>query len=206
MNNSDLTWLAAHCHIRMIIDIGAHAGEYGAYLRGLFGAETVHAVEPNPQHAQNLQARGFKVHTVALGNVNLEAAEFKVSSYDAASSLRAFTARCLDEYPQVEGSTTIMVPVRRLDDLIVDIDHDLLIKIDAQGFESEIIQGGLAVFAKADVVLIEMSFVPLYEGQALFNEVHSLLASVGLHFVGIKQQHLSKSDGRPLFAHCVYIR
>lgn len=206
MSDSDLTWLVPHCHVRTIIDIGAHTGEYGAYLRNIFGAETVHAIEPNPQHSSALQAKGFKVHAVALGNANLEEAEFKVSRYDAASSLRDLTPKCLEEYPQVEYCESISVPVRRLDDLIGEVEHDLLIKVDAQGFESEIIQGGLAVFSKADVVLIEMSFVPLYEGQALFNEVHSLLAGAGLHFVGIKQQHLSKSDGRPLFAHCIYTR
>jgi FkbM family methyltransferase len=206
MSDSYLTWLVPNYRVRTMIDIGAHAGEYGAYLRDLFGAETVHAFEPNPEHSSALQARGFNVHAVALGNINLDGVEFKISRYDAASSLRDLTPICLDEYPQVEYSESITVPVRRLDDLIGEIEHDLLIKVDAQGFESEIIQGGLAVFAKADVVLIEMSFVPLYEGQALFNEVHSLLASVGLHFVGIKQQHLSKKDGRPLFAHCIYTR
>lgn len=206
MSDSDLSWIVPHCHVRTIIDIGAHSGEYGAYLRKLFGAETVHAIEPNPQHTQTLQAKGFKVHAVALGDANLEEAEFNVSKYDAASSLRELTTKCLDEYPQVEYGKTISVPVRRLDDLIVEVAHDLLIKVDAQGFESEIIQGGLAIFAKADVVLIEMSFVPLYKGQALFNEVHSLLASVGLSFVGIKRQHLSRHDRQPLFAHCIYRR
>lgn len=205
MSDSELTWLVSDYRVHTIIDIGAHTGEYGTFLRDLFGAKMVYAIEPNPKHSSKLYAKGFNVHTVALGNVNLEEAEFKLSLYDAASSLRDITPKCLNEYPQVQYSGSIIVQVRRLDDLIKVIKHDLLIKVDAQGFESEIIQGGLGIFAKADVVLIEMSYEPLYEGQALFNEVHSLLASVGLHFVGVKQQHLSKS-GRPLFAHCIYTR
>ena len=110
MSDSYLTWLVPNYRVRTIIDIGAHTGDYGSYLRDLFGAETVHAFEPNPQHSSALQAKGFNVHAVALGNVDLEGAEFKISRYDAASSLRDLTPICLDEYPQVEYSESIMVP------------------------------------------------------------------------------------------------
>jgi FkbM family methyltransferase len=206
LSSSDLTYLTKLYRIRTIVDIGANSGDYGEYLRDLFNAETVHSFEPNPKYSEMLQARGFDVHAVALGEVNLEQAEFRLNHFDAASSLHDITLQCIEEFPQTKYCNSIMVPVRRLDSLIGEVDHDLLIKVDAQGFESEIIRGGLGVFAKADVVLIGMCFEPLYAGQALFNEVHELLAGVGLHFVGIKQQHLSKRDGRPLFAHCVYTR
>ncbi len=162
MSNADLTWLVSRYCIKTIVDVGAHTGEYGAYLQKLFGAEVVHAIEPNPKHVEELHERGFNVHAVALGNSNLVQAEFKVNQYDAASSLRDLTKICLDEYPQVEYLSSILIPVKRLDDLIGHIDRDLLIKLDAQGYERQIIQGALNLFSQADVVLIEMSFEALY--------------------------------------------
>jgi hypothetical protein len=45
----------------------------------------------------------------------------------------------------------------------------LLIKVDAQGAEAEIFDGGENIFLIAKVVLIEVCFIELYENQLLFN-------------------------------------
>ena len=58
----------------------------------------------------------------------------------------------------------------------------------------------------AKVVLIEMSFVPFYDEQPLFEEVHCLLEDCGLRLAGFKNQINDPSSGRPLFAHCLYRR
>ena len=102
----------------------------------------------------------------------------------------------------------VTVTVARLDDILPadSIEPDVMIKIDVQGAEDRVIRGGRAVFSRASIVLIEMSFVPFYEGQPLFEEVHRLLVDCGLRLAGIKNQINDPASGRPLFAHCLYHR
>lgn len=60
------------------------------------------------------------------------------------------------------------------------------------------------MLARAAVILIEMTFLPLYEGQALFNGVHRRLDELGLELIGFRGQHASETKGEPIFAHTVY--
>ena len=86
------------------------------------------------------------------------------------------------------------------------LERDIMIKIDVQGAEDRVIRGGRAVFSAAKIVLIEMSFVPFYDEQPLFEEVHGLLEACGLRLAGFKNQINDPGSGRPLFAHCLYRR
>jgi hypothetical protein len=79
-----------------------------------------------------------------------------------------------------------------------------LIKIDAQGAEREILRGGMLVISAARLVLIEMTFRPLYAGQALFNDVHRELDRLGFDLAGFRTQTVSVTSGEPLFGHAVY--
>lgn len=198
----DISWLARSHDIRTIIDIGANDGAFGAYLEKLFSASVVHAVEPLEAHKAELEARGFVVHPVALSDKTGEAA-FHISDADAASSLLALTPRCLSEYPQTEVREETTVPTRRLDDEIGPCEKSL-IKVDAQGAEDAILAGGERTFRAASLVLIEMTFKPLYERQALFNELHRALDDLGFELIGFRSQHVSEQTGEPLFAHTVY--
>jgi FkbM family methyltransferase len=201
----DLAFLKRGRRFRTLVDIGANDGAYGAHLREFFAIERVFAFEPLPAHAAGLSARGFEVHPVALAAAPGRA-PFIVNRYDAASSLRRLTPATASEWPEAAEATTIEVEKARLDDrLLQPLERDVLVKVDAQGAEPEIIDGGRRVFGEAAVVLIETCFVALYEGQGLFDDIHRRLSALGLRLAGIKHQHIGK-DGRPLFAHAIYER
>jgi FkbM family methyltransferase len=152
-----------------------------------------------------LNDRGFTVHQMALSDYEGEA-DLVVSESDVGSSLLAPTAYCVGEYPQIRTIGTEKVRVRRLDDVLGALDGDVMIKMDAQGAEDAIIRGGARVFGAAQVVLTEVSFVPLYERSALFNDVHVELTALGFLLRGFRGQHAAAKSGEPLFAHCVYVR
>lgn len=56
------------------------------------------------------------------------------------------------------------------------------IKIDIQGAELDVFQGGEAVLADTLAVVTEVEFVPLYENQPLFGDVSAYLHERGLWF------------------------
>ncbi|MGR9253298.1 FkbM family methyltransferase [Rhizobium leguminosarum] len=203
----DIRYLKAGRNFQTLIDIGANDGAYGAHLKELFEIKRVIAFEPLPKHRPGLLDRGFEVHSVAVGDEN-GSSSLIVNHYDAASSLLPITDRTSAEWPEAKETDTITVDKVRLDDRLAntEISDDLLIKVDAQGYESRIIEGGRKTFQRAKVVLIECIFVSLYQGDSTFNAIHAGLASCGLELTGFKNQNVSKTDGRPLFAHCIYER
>lgn len=207
-----LDWIAAQARIRTIVDIGASDGEYGAYLRDFFGAATIHAFEPLAESfakLADLKARipGLIVYPVALSD-RAGRATFFENEFAPASSLLRVSDDARRAFPETEGESSVTVPLALLDEILPpeSLEPDILIKIDVQGAEDRVIRGGRRVFGAAAAVLIEMSFVPFYEGQPLFDEVHRLLQSCGLQLAGFKNQVNDPSTGRPLFAHCLYLR
>ena len=205
-------WLRATADVRTVVDIGANDGAYSEYLHGFFTPAVIHAIEPLPACQEKLRARqrrmpGLQIHDVALDERAGEATFFS-NSYAPASSLLRLSRLSKQAFPETERESPTSVRLARLDD-VLDADRlerDVLIKIDVQGVEDRVIRGGQRVFAAARFVLIEMSFVAMYEGQPLFDEVHALLAELGLRLAGFKDQIDDPETGQPLFAHCLYHR
>ena len=88
----NLTWLKNRHRFRTLIDVGANNGDFGRHLASTLGIETLIAFEPLPVHAVELRAKGFAVHSVALGDEDREIV-FHVNNYDGASSSLALTER-----------------------------------------------------------------------------------------------------------------
>lgn len=205
-------WIRETTQIRTIVDIGANDGSYSAYLSGFFEPEAVHAFEPLPACQATLAALrqrlpNLTVHPVALAEAPGEATFFE-NGYAPASSLLRVSDLSRQVFPETERETAVTVTLARLDDILpVDtLKPDILVKIDVQGVEDRVVKGGQAVFSAAKVVLVEMSFVPVYQGQPLFEEVHRLLEACGLRLAGFKNQIDQPQTGQPLFAHCLYRR
>lgn len=201
----NLTYLKNAHQFRTIIDIGANDGAFGAYLQRFFEAEKVIAFEPQAKHRPELESRGFEVHSVALSDKS-GTGSLRITHNDSASSLRSVANVTKAEWGEIVSVVgEEVVRTETLDSCLVDaLVGDVLIKIDAQGFETEIIDGGESVFEQASCVLVEISFVAIYEGQGLFNDVHKRLDRLGFRLSGFRSQHDSEADGRPLFGHAVY--
>jgi FkbM family methyltransferase len=205
-------WLKRSYSFATLLDIGANDGEHGAFLARYFGMRRAYFFEPQAQYAARLRAvaRGIpdaEVFEVALGDAE-GSAELHAMAHAASSSLLPPDKGALAEFPQHKVHEQVRVPVRTLDSLLSGrrLEDDVFIKMDVQGFEDRVIRGGREVFQRARVVLVEMSFVPLFAGQSLFEEVHALLVQCGMHFAGIKNQVMMPATLRPAFAHCFYLR
>jgi FkbM family methyltransferase len=207
-----LVWLARTQAIVTLIDIGANTGDFAEYLASVLRPQRVYAFEPVPACLPALRAKaatvpGLTVFDVALSDEAGEATFF-VNSYRPSSSLLHVAEVSRTEFPGTAGETPIRVRLARLDDVLnaPELQRDIFIKIDVQGVEDRVIRGGVRVFGAAQSVLVEMSFVRMYEQQPLFEEIHDLLVGLGLRFAGMRNQVSSARTGQPLFAHCLYLR
>eukprot|EP00854_Cymbomonas_tetramitiformis_P027569 gene27569-34011_t len=87
---------------------------------------------------------------------------------------------CLPEVMRVVE--TSQVTTKRLDDILQELGDIDFIKLDVQGGELDVIQGGKQAFAAACVVQTEVEFIPLYKDQPLFADVDSALRDLGFTF------------------------
>jgi hypothetical protein len=89
----------------------------------------------------------------------------------------------------VRALSTTEVQLKRLDEC-VDVNslpRPILLKVDVQGGELGVFQG-CDQLAEIDFIYVELSFVELYEGQPLFDDVSAYLISRGFVLVGVFNQ------------------
>jgi hypothetical protein len=80
------------------------------------------------------------------------------------------------------ASTVERVEVTTVADLVTSrglTPERSLLKIDTQGFESEVLDGAGDVLEQFAAIQLELSFVPLYDGQALYADLVERLDRLG---------------------------
>lgn len=84
---------------------------------------------------------------------------------------------------------------------------NVFLKIDTQGFEKEVIQGARKVLENVKVIQLEMSLVPLYKEELLFNDMNKYLYSLDFRLVSIETRGLSDNVTGHLYqVDGIYIR
>ena len=134
--------------------------------------------------------------------------DFYRSSWSPASSFREMSALHSENYPHSARSEAIKVCVHTLDKVLQDSDleEDILIKMDVQGFEDEVIKGGVHTIKKAKVLIVECSLQITYEEEPMFHGIYTLMHSLGFEYRGSIKQSVRKDDESFLQADCVFIR
>lgn len=206
------TWIRSALNVQTVIDIGANTGEYTEYLARLFNPSVIYAFEPLASCQPRLRALAehlpqLQIFTLALDD-HAGHETFWENDYGPSSSLLQVSDLHKQAFPHTERAAATTVEVARLDDVLdaATLERDIFVKIDVQGVEDRVIRGGRAIFSAAAMVLVEMSFLQMYDEQPLFEEIHDLLVSCGLRLVGVKNQIEDEKTGQPLFAHCYYGR
>jgi hypothetical protein len=105
--------------------------------------------------------------------------------------------------PNVKFPTTEKVSLTTLEKLDDDFLHDfknVFMKIDVQGYELEVLSTLPSIAHKVRGMLIETSFVGLYENGSLFSEVISILAKEDFRVIGVFPKGYNRISGE--FSYC----
>jgi hypothetical protein len=65
------------------------------------------------------------------------------------------------------------------------LNSEILLKLDVQGYEMEALRGASGLLSSFKLLQVELSFVRLYEGGPLFNEIVAFLAERGFEIFTI---------------------
>jgi FkbM family methyltransferase len=174
---------------RTVIDVGANVGGFAVAASRLMARPAIHCFEPLPQcvtqlHRNLLHITNASIYPLALGDTEGEAA-IHVNSFAPSSSILKLGSAHLEQAPEAREIGSIPIRVTTLDAVFASIDLQpmVLLKLDTQGYESRVIRGGAKTLNRIDYVVLETSFKPLYEGEATFLEVESLMKSHGFRFL-----------------------
>jgi len=146
------------------------------------------------------------LHEAAIGPASGNAT-LHISRRDDSSSLLPITATQASLFPGTEEAATAVVRVAPLREFIpaADIQAPALLKLDVQGFELEALRGCEDMLGRFAYVYAECSFVELYGGQALADEVIAWLRERGFKLRGVHNMDHDR-DGRAIQADFLFAR
>ena len=167
-------------NLRCIVDVGANTGQWSSMLLNCVAPEKLIVIEPQPDAFAILQkkfgANGrIDLHNVAIGEHD-GVEKLKITRDTTGASL----LKPKEEMRALIGSnwtvtTEVEVPMTTLDRLLVDLSEISLLKIDVQGYEKAVLAGAAQSLAKTKFLLIELNFMPQYDGGSWFGDVHETL-------------------------------
>jgi FkbM family methyltransferase len=204
-------WLANY-QFRTIIDVGANEGQFSDKMRLLFPSATIHAFEPIPAVFNRLKKNfsedaRFIAYPLGIGEQKGEL-EFWENEYSPSSSFLNLGEMHRQNFENAIESRKINVQVDTLDHIFEkeNLVPPLLIKIDVQGYEDKVIRGAGRILPMAAVIICELSFVELYKGQSLFNEIYGMLLNKGFDYAGNWEQITSPETNQILQADGIFIK
>ena len=203
--------LSAH-GVDLVLDVGAAGGGYGCELRAFGYHGTIVSFEPMRDAYDRLSAaragdERWLAHRCALG-AGPGSAEINVASNSDSSSLLPMAERHRAAAPSVGYVGTETIDVARLDDVAaahLATHQRPFLKLDTQGFEKQVLDGGPETLAQCVGLQVELSFVPLYDGGLLVDEAISLAYAAGFHLVGL-EAGFSDESGQVLQSDGVFFR
>jgi FkbM family methyltransferase len=197
---------------KTVLDIGASYGVFWQGVRPVLPEAVIHCFEPLPELFAQLRKKvsrdpRTRAWNLALGDADGPAVMHK-SDGIFMSSLLPMTETALREFPEATHWTPQEVTVRTLDKWSESqkLEPPILIKMDVQGYEGKVIRGGCATIKQAEVLLLEVSFVELYAGQWLFDQLYDAVRELGYRLVGMTYPQCDQKSGRALQTDALFAR
>lgn len=183
--------------LRTLIDIGANRGQFALVARNTFPGAKIYSFEPLSEPAQTFREifandPCIVLHPFAIGSSDNKEV-IHVSNADDSSSLLPI-AKQSQLFAGTEEKEERNVIVKRLDSVLCpeDLQHPTFLKIDVQGFEKAVLEGCGKLLACFSFIYVECSFIELYTGQALADQIISFLSEFGFGLSGIYNLYYDK--------------
>lgn len=201
----------ADAEVTVLVDVGAHVGEYAGEVRRSGFAGRIESFEPlyAPYRALRARADGdesWHCHRLALGD-SQGTITMHVAANEVSSSALAMLPRHLEGDPRSGYLRTEEAPATTLDDLDLAGPSDVLyVKIDVQGYERRVLAGALRTLGQASLVELELSLVHLYEDTPLAAEMIDHMAGLGFEPIWLERGFCDERTGRMLQVDAIFAR
>jgi FkbM family methyltransferase len=195
--------LLTNLGVDVVLDVGANVGQYARSLRdGGYRGEII-SYEPLSDAFAKLEASAedddrWFTRNAALG-AHRGTREINVAGNSVSSSFLPMLRSHASAAPTSAYVGRETVDVSTVDEEMLTIAAELpFLKIDAQGFEGRVLDGSTESLSRFRGIQLELSLVPLYEGQELFDDVFHRLASEGFELWSLERGFTDPRDERLL--------
>lgn len=189
--------------INKILDVGANTGQYASIIRNAGFNGKIMSFEPlsaayktlknNSNSDYNWEALNF-----GLGNFDGESL-INISGNTESSSFLNMLPAHIRIRPESKFVGTEKVNIKKLDSIfnnLVNEGDTVFLKIDAQGYEYNILEGARNSLNNIEGLQIEMSIEQLYEGEKLICEMIGYLGAKGYKLMSIEPGSVDYSTGQ----------
>ena len=175
----------------VLLDVGGFHGDVAVKFAKAFPNARVLTFEPIQKHFEILQNNikpysNIESFNVALGDINEEKSINKLVN-SASSSILEVADKIENNFFSENLAPDQVEPilVKKLDDIIAPNLFVNILKIDVQGFELHVLNGGIDTLNHVFVVLIELQNHRFYKGAPLYYEIDEFLRKHGFELYEI---------------------
>lgn len=195
-----------YCKIDMVLDIGANTGQFAQELRENGYEGVIISFEPLSSARKKLIKNSSKdskwiiKNQYALGSEEGET-EINVSNNSVSSSILNILESHTRAAKYSEYIDKEKIKILTLDKVMEKYNNEnknIFIKIDTQGYELEVIKGGIETIKKSKAILCELSLVELYKNQATWKQIISILEKEEYSLWCIQEGFTNPNTGQTL--------
>ena len=199
--------------IDLVLDVGANTGQFARQCRAAGFRGKIISFEPSATaHASLLHSAAsdplwYVADRMALGATNGDT-EINIAVNSYSSSILPMLDAHLSAAPNSAYLQKEKVPLRRIDDVLAATaaGHNIFLKLDVQGYESHVLAGATQLLVRTLAVQLEMSLLPLYEGETLMPQMCTNLTAKGFELWDIEPSFRDPATGRLLQVDGIFIR
>jgi len=197
--------------INLVLDVGANTGQYGKSIRDIGYKGRIVSFEPLTSAFRQLEIcsgndTNWDVVNIALGNED-GMAEINISTNSQSSSILNMLPKHVAMAPGSAYVGKEEIVIRKLDTIFADFytpSSNVYLKIDAQGFEKNIIDGAENVLDRISGIQMELSLVPLYEGETLLGDMINYMQARNYILMSVEPTYGNSDTGQLLQVDCLF--
>ncbi len=196
-----------HC-----FDVGANTGQFAKRLRAVGFTGKILSFEPQKKAFEQLSktAAGqaqWEVYNIGLGDTDGKSV-INISKNSVSSSILDINQILIAAAPETSYISREDIQIKRLDSFLKEkaFTGRFFLKIDAQGFESKILEGAEGCFDQVYALQLELACVSLYKGEKLFDEMKGFIESKGFYLSSLENGFVDPQSGRLLEVEAIFLR
>lgn len=200
--------------INLVLDVGANSGQFAQSMRSEYNyAGRIISFEPlNDAFAALKETSAndpsWLCLNLALGDKNAQG-RINVSANSYSSSLLDAVDHAIELEPSIGYVADQEITIRRLDGLLGELtlpDDKIYLKIDTQGYETQVLNGALGVLDRFELIQLETSLIPVYHGEPLIGDVIKYLDYLSFRIVSIEPGWHDLKTGELLQTDLIFAR
>jgi FkbM family methyltransferase len=171
-----------------IIDVGAFEGDWSRMARRIWPSSKIIMFEPNAAKLGIVSCAAQHVNATLLHDLlgATDGTKVVFNLMEAGSSI-------MNERSPLARSQEART-LRRIDSAVPNLEGYTLLKIDAQGYEIEILKGAEKIIHNIEAILLEVAIIEINEGAPLIADVMAFMKSIGFVTCEILEIHRRPLD------------